>query len=136
MAPVAGELRFYVDESILGLGKALAYARKDVIHTGHPLIPQAPIGATEDEWIPAVARMGLVAIGRDRHMRTRPGEVAILKAHGLRVFYIAGKRDLSNWDYMGRLVRRWNDIEQVILQRGPGPWVFYVFDRRVTEFDL
>jgi hypothetical protein len=32
-------LRFYVDESALGLGKTLAAAREDVIHAGHRLIP-------------------------------------------------------------------------------------------------
>jgi hypothetical protein len=79
MAPDATQLRFFVDESLLGLGKALAYARKDVVHAGHPLTPDAPTGATDEEWIPAVARRGLIAIGRDRHMRTRPGEVALWK---------------------------------------------------------
>lgn len=44
MAPDATQLRFFVDESLLGLGKALAYARKDLVHSGHPLIPGAPTG--------------------------------------------------------------------------------------------
>jgi hypothetical protein len=136
LAPVASEIRFFVDESLLGLGKALACARRDVGHAGPPLVPDAPTGATDDLWIPAVAARELVVIGRDRHMRTRPGEVALWKAHGLRVFYIAGKRDLTSWEYMGRLVRRWEGIEQVLAGRGPGPWLFHVLDRTVKEVPL
>jgi hypothetical protein len=45
MPPDPANLRFFVDESILGVGKALAIARTDVIHTGHPLIPEVPLGA-------------------------------------------------------------------------------------------
>ena len=40
-------LRFYVDESTLGLGKALAAAREDVVHAGHPLVPECPVGALD-----------------------------------------------------------------------------------------
>jgi hypothetical protein len=39
MTAVLSEVRFYVDESALGIGKTLTAARKDVIHVGHPLIP-------------------------------------------------------------------------------------------------
>jgi PIN domain-containing protein len=119
----------------MGLGKALAYARKDVVYSGHPLVPYAPTGALDEEWIPAVGSRALIVIGRDRHMRTRPGEVALWKANSLRVFYIADKRDLSNWEYMGR-VRRWSDIERAIQDRGPGPWFFHIFDTKVKRVPL
>jgi hypothetical protein len=42
-------LRFYVDESALGLGKALESARKDTIHAGHKLIPECPLGALDPD---------------------------------------------------------------------------------------
>lgn len=136
MAPVAAALKFFVDESLLGLGKALAYARKDVVHAGHSLVQDAPTGASDETWIPAIAARGLIVVGRDRHMRTRPGEVALWRAHSLRVFYIAGKRDLSTWDYMGRLVRRWDEMERAIRDTGPGPWLFHVFNRMVKPVPL
>lgn len=83
-----------------------------------------------------MAARGLIVIGRDRRLRTRPGEVALWKAHGLRVFYIAGRRDLSNWEYMGRLVRRWQDIEDTIRDSGPGPWFFHVLETKVKPVSL
>jgi hypothetical protein len=62
MTAVAGEVRFYVDESALGLGKTLTAARKDVIHVGHPLIPECPYGTVDDVWMPAIAARGLIAM--------------------------------------------------------------------------
>ncbi len=56
MAPERESLRFYVDESALGIGKTLAAARKDTIHVGHELIPECPYGVRDTDWIPEVAR--------------------------------------------------------------------------------
>jgi hypothetical protein len=83
-------LRFYVDESALGLGKALESARKDTIHAGHKLIPECPLGTLDPDWIPAVAARGLVVIARDRRIRTKPAEIQTFRDAGLRVFWIAG----------------------------------------------
>lgn len=133
MAADPAGLRFFVDESLMGIGKALAYARRDVVHTGHPLIPQAPAGALDTEWMPEVAKRNLAVISRDRHIRTRPGERAVLRANGLRVFHLAGRRDLTNWGYLVRLVRRWTDIEDILRTRGAGPWFMAVQERTVVE---
>ncbi len=130
------QLRFFVDETSLGLGKALAVARKDVVHTGHPLVPDAPLGALDTEWIPAVARRDLAVISRDRHIRTKPAEIALLRASGLRVFWIAGKRDIATWDALSRLVRRWEDIEATLGSRRAGPWFMAVTERRISEILL
>jgi hypothetical protein len=85
------KLRFFVDESALGVGKALCAARRDVIYAGHALIPEVPLGTIDPVWIPAVAARGLAVIARDRHIRTKPGERELLRAHGLRVFWIGGR---------------------------------------------
>jgi hypothetical protein len=136
MTADASGLRFFVDESALGLGKALSVARKDVIHAGHALIPEVPVGTLDPDWIPAVAGRGLVVLGRDRRIRTRPGELALLREHALRVFWIAGKRDLSNWDYLVRLVRHWDRIEGIIADRDAGPWFMAVGEQSIAEIGL
>lgn len=99
------------DETSLGLGKALETARRDVINRGHHLIPAVPTGTTDPVWIPEVARRGLIVIGRDRHLHTRPGEVEVLRAEGLRVFRLATKRDLTTWGYLVQLLHRWDEME-------------------------
>jgi hypothetical protein len=129
-------LRFFVDESVLGLGKALAIAREDVIHAGHRLIPEVPTGTLDPDWMPAVAARGLAVIARDRRIRTKPAELLLLHAQGLRVFWIAGRRDLNNWGYLTRVVRRWDDIERVVADRGYGPWFMEVREQSVVEFML
>jgi hypothetical protein len=127
------QLRFFVDESALGLGKTLATARRDVIHTGHPLIPEAPLGARDPDWIPAVAQRGLAVLARDKRIRTKPAELALLRAHGMRVFWLAGKRDLATWDALVRVVWRWDDIESVLTARGPGPWFYAINENALAE---
>lgn len=125
-------LRFFVDESALGLGKALAIARTDVIHAGHPLIPEVPLGTLDPDWIPAVATRNLTVIARDRRIRTKPGELRLLRDHGLRVFWIAGKRDLATWGYLARIVRRWDDLERTLAANGTGPWFVAVNEANLT----
>ncbi len=51
MATADEGLRFYADESILGAGKALAIARKDLVHPGHFLVPELPLGILDPDWI-------------------------------------------------------------------------------------
>jgi hypothetical protein len=136
MAADAENLRFYVDESALGVGKTLAAARKDTVHVGHPLMPECPLGALDTEWIPAVAAKELVVIARDRRIRTRPQELRELKDAGLRVFWIAGKKDLTTWEWLVRLVRHWETIEQIVEDRPRGPWFYAINETSVVEIDL
>jgi len=134
--PDQERLRFYVDESALGLGKVLARARSDVVHVGHPLVPECPLGVADTIWIPAVADRGLVAIGRDKHIRTRPAELLAIREAHLRVLRIGGKRDLPTWDWLAMLVRRWPDIEQLLADRPAGPWIYSITERRLQEVPL
>ena len=136
MVADAESLRFYVDESALGLGKALTIARRDTIHVGHRLIPDCPLGVLDPAWIPAVAQRGLVVIGRDKHIRTKPEEIRQLRSAGLRVFRIGGKRDLATWDWLVRVVRRWDDMERVIRDRPEGPWFYLINESGLTEVPL
>jgi hypothetical protein len=119
-------LRYFADESVLGLGLALARLRPDTVHPGHPLIPEVPKGALDPDWIPAVAARGLIAIGRDKKVRTKPAEKQAIINHGLRYIWIGGKQDESSWEWMRRLMRHWDEVERLADQLGPGPWFITV----------
>ena len=134
MVAVAGEVRFYVDESAAGLGMALAAARKDTIHVGHHLIQECPRGSLDTEWIPAVAKRGLIVIARDKKLRTKPVEIQTLMEAGLRVFNIGGKRDQSTWEWLGRVVRFWPRMEEIIATRGEGPWIYMINETGLEEY--
>ena len=130
------QLRFYVDESALGLGKALEAARRDTVYAGHKLIPECPLGALDPDWMPAVAARDLVVIARDRRIRTKPQELQRFAEVGLRVFWIAGKKDLPTWGWLVRVVRHWDAIEGAIDQRGPGPWFYAINDGGLREIEI
>lgn len=136
MPPDPARLRFYVDESALGVGKALTAARRDVIHVGHPLIPELPYGVLDPDWIPVVATRSLIVIARDRRIRTKPAELELFRSHGLRVFWIAGKKDISNWDALCRLVRRWSEMERIIAERSTGPWFMAIDEKAIHEINV
>lgn len=120
------QLRFFVDESSLGLGKALEAARKDTIHTGHKLIPEVPIGTLDELWIPEVAKRDLTVIGRDKRIRTKPNELRVFRDAGLRVFRIGGKSDLSTWEWLGRVVKFWPTMEDIVESEPAGPWMYVI----------
>lgn len=136
MPPDPASLRFFVDESALGIGKVLTIARRDCIHAGHPLIPEVPYGTLDPDWMPTIAEKGLIVVARDKHIRTKPGELRLLRDQGLRVFWIAGPKDLSTWDYVVRMVRRWADIEDAIATKGPGPWFVAITDAKLTDISV
>jgi hypothetical protein len=129
-------LRWFVDETSLGLGKMLAIARTDVVHPGHYLLPSVPPGTTDVDWMPIVAGMSLVVISRDKKIRTKPAEVAAFRAAGLRVFWLAGKKDLSNWDSIKLVIKWWDRMEEIVADRGGGPWFQAVSDGAIREFTV
>jgi hypothetical protein len=125
-----------VDESALGLGKTLAAARDDVVHVGHPLIPECPVGSLDPDWIQAVAARDLIVIGRDKRIRTRPAEVQQLVNAGLRVFRIGGKKDATTWGWLTWLVGQWDEMENIIRNRGAGPWFYVIYAHKIVELAL
>lgn len=118
----SGEL-FFVDESALGLGKGMAALRRDTVHAGHPSIPEVPLGTGDIDWMPVVARRGLIAIGRDKKIRSRPAERQRILDSGLRYIWIGGKRDESSWDWMRRLTHHWDALMALADELGEGPWM-------------
>ena len=136
MVAKAERLRFYVDESALGLGKTLAAAREDVVHAGHPLIPECPLGTPDPDWMQAVAARSLIVIGRDKRIRTRPAEVQHLVSAGLRGFQIGGKKDSTTWGWLTWLINQWDDVEAIIRTRQSGPWFYVIYEHKLVELDL
>lgn len=128
--------RWFVDETSLGLGKALAIARRDVVYPGHRDLPSVPRGALDTDWMPIVAGLDLVVISRDKRIRTKPANLAAFRDAGLRAFWIAGKRDLNNWDSLRLVVKRWDLMEEIVRDRGAGPWFQAISDGGIREITV
>ena len=43
------------------------------------------------------------------------------------------KRDLTMWEKLAFLVRRWDRLEREISRRGSGPWVVSITEGRFTD---
>jgi len=111
--------RFYVDQDLAGLGLWLMRLRTDVVVATHAPIEDL-IPHYDADWIPVVAARGWVAILKDRHIRTRPGEADAALEHGLRCVHLyPKKKDARVWDYGQLLIKHWDAVEALHHRRGP-----------------
>src|SRR4051794_22002835 len=106
-----GEARYFVDENVIGLGRALAEARDDVVHPGHADLPEVPLATLDPDWIPVVAELELVVLTRDRRLRYKPGERLLLLESGLRVVALTGTKNMTTWEMLDLVVRGWAKLE-------------------------
>ena len=113
-------IRFYFDESALGLGLAVAAARSDAIYPGHDRSPIRP-GTLDMDWVPVVAKAGWVVVLRDKRLDRRPAEVAALAANSMRALVLNRAGQLTVWGQLRQLTRWWDAVEEQVQQ--PAPWI-------------
>lgn len=118
-------MQFFVDENMLAVGHALAAVRNDVAYPGHPLLPEVPLGTLDPDWLPIIGATGhdLVVFTRDKGIARKTGEALVLREHGVRMFVLTGKKDLTAWEKLDLLVRSWPKIERNIKSNGSSPWL-------------
>jgi hypothetical protein len=128
--------RFFVDENDLALGRSLALAHKDVVHPGHPRLPDVPLGTPDAHWLPVVDGLDLVIITRDKRIRSRPIEAEAVITAGVRGFVLTSAGDLSTWQTLTLLVRQWDAMERFLLDSGSGPWLAAVTNRGIRPLSI
>ncbi len=116
-------LRWFVDESLLAIGKALAAVRDDLVYPGHPNCP-IDRGTADEDWLPVVGENDWSVLMRDKRIRTRKPERSRLMAHGVRAFCLTGSGNQTRWDMLQLLVGHWTRIEDTSAQ--PGPFIYGV----------
>lgn len=110
-----------VEENLGKLGKALEDYRPDVVRIGGR-DPDLPLGMKDEQLIERVAaRPDAVLLTRDRRMSTRPGEAALIRAHGLRVIRVGGRKDRGEWEKLTLVARSWGKLERERGRLGDGP---------------
>lgn len=116
-------LRFFVDENMLAVGHALAAVRDDVVYPGHPALPDVPRGTLDTSWLPIVGANGhnLVVFTRDKGITRKTGEALALRDHGIRMFVLTGKQDLTAWEKLDLLVRSWSKSNAMSRRTAPAP---------------
>lgn len=117
------DVRFFVDENTLALGRVIAQLRDDVAVIGEPPIDHLLRRGMDDvDWIPVVGERGWVVVTIDHHLRTRPHEAMLAVHHGLKCVNLRGAGNLRRWDQLVRLARHWDAIEDFVEKRPVGPW--------------
>lgn len=97
---------YYTDENTLGLGKLLRrFGREDIRYPGHEELPEVPLGADDEEWLPIIGAMGLIVLSRDRRIRSRPAELRACHEYGVRSVWIGAKQDLGPQQQMDIFVK-------------------------------
>lgn len=134
-------VRYYFDADILGLAKVVSKLRPDVTFPGDPggtvhkrQRGPCPIIFTETkdrEWIPTVASEGWIIITRDKRIRDRVAERQAVLDYGAKIFTIASKGNLSDWEKFGILMPRWRDIEKYGSEKGP--FIYDVYRTRIRR---
>lgn len=117
--PALTDIRFFVDEDLIGVGRALMASRTDVaVATLRPLDTLVP--TMDEEWIPVVADHGWVAITNDKHIRTREREATAARNHGLRCVHLKPPgKDANRWAFVRLLVAHWKAVESLTNETGP-----------------
>jgi PIN like domain len=121
MAAPGEVARYFIDETDYFVGAALALALAPVVHPGHPDLPQVPRQTDDLDWMPVVARLGLVVITRDK--LSSKAEWEAFKEQELRVIRITAKTDQSVWATVRLIASAWDRIEELVRKAGPGPWL-------------
>jgi predicted nuclease of predicted toxin-antitoxin system len=116
---------FFVDRS-LGRHSVAAALRSAgwVVTTHHEDYGGRDEDVRDVEWLELCADRSLVVLSKDRRLRYRPDEIAVIRRRRLRVFVLS-RGNLTSSAQVGRFVGNAARIEAEIARRGPFVCVVY-----------
>jgi hypothetical protein len=129
-------IRYYFDADILGVAKLFVQVRSDVTYPGDPgdgIRPPCLISPAtkDDEWIPTVATNDWITITRDKHIMSRPTELAAVKSNRAKVVCLDARHELTKWLELEIIVIQWRRIED--LSAIAGPWIYRASRSKLTK---
>jgi PIN like domain len=136
MAVRRGHVRYFADENALGFARVLLQSRDDIVHPGHPLLPELPRGTPDLEWLRVVGHLDLIVVTRERRIRTRPAELEAYRRFGVRSVRIGGKRDMRPTELAELFTRLEPRLIRLATKLGPGPWAVAMRASGVRELPL
>lgn len=125
-------VRFYLDEDVLGLAKAIGDLRLDATYPGDPgrrnnrrYRPPCTLvarGAKDTEWIPHVAAEGWLIITRDAAIQTRRSHIDAVRDSGAKMVALSGREAVTTWEQLRVLLAHWPRLEELVDE--PGPFIY------------
>lgn len=132
MALRSADVRYYLDEDVLGLAKVLGALRPDITYPGdpgatihrreRPPCVITPRGAKDVEWIPRVAAEGWLIVTRDSAIQRHTSHLVAVREHGARMVALSGREALGTWAQLELFMLDWRRMEALAGQ--PGPFIY------------
>ena len=101
------DIKFFIDES---LGHPLAEGLKLLGYNVEHLLDNFPQGTKDVDWLEYVGKNNLALITKDKGIRRKPNEKALLLKYGVVAFYLGGS-ERSGQDIAKQLVNAWGRME-------------------------
>ena len=102
--------RIFVDANLIGVARVLAEEDARILYPGHPAWPFSQ-DAPDEEWLAYIGKRDGCVILRDKRIRFRPPQRAVLEAHRVRAVVIATSRNLTIAENVALLRRHWKGVE-------------------------
>src|SRR6478752_2467559 len=141
--PAIGDVRYYIDADILGLGKLLVQIRNDVTYPGDPggvlhkrgrqPCPIASPPVPDTERIPVATAHHWLIITRDANIAVNRAEIAAVRDNAARMVTLSGRDAISTWNQLEILMTQWRQIQSLLDQ--PGPFIYAATRTSIREFD-
>ena len=112
MAVRSADVRYYLDEDVLGLAKLLGALRPDITTAR---------GAKDLEWIPRAAAAGWLIVTRDSAIQRHTSHLVAVREHGARMVALSGPEALGTWAQLELFMRNWRRMEAA---GRPGPFIY------------
>lgn len=133
---VTDSLKFYIDASLpIAVAHALDHVRNDIEYPGKPGCPIVGPDVKDSEWLRVIGREGWVVIMRDKKVKHRPAERAAIKAHGVKAFMLTAGGNLTRWQTLSLLVRKWDIMTELALVESP-PFLCAITNSSPRMIDL
>lgn len=102
------DVRFFFDEGLgHNLTKGLSHLGKNVEH----VLDKFPPGTKDVEWLSYVGDNGLVLVTKDKGIKRKPNEKAMLHKYKIVAFYLGGS-EKSGHDIVKQLINAWENMEE------------------------
>ena len=102
--------RIFFDANLIGVARALEADDDRIIYPGHPDWPFSQ-DAPDEEWLRYVGERDWCVIMKDKRVRYRPLQRAVLEEHEVRAVVIATSRNLTIDENTLLLRDNWDGIE-------------------------
>lgn len=103
--------RIFFDANLIGVARVLESHDDGIVYPGHPEWPHSQ-DAPDEVWLRYVGERDWCAILRDKRIRYRWPQRAVLEEHKVRAVVIATNRNLSVEENASFLLRFWDQIKE------------------------